>query len=95
MDSLHLPGEAPYQYRSRGLGQAVDELRQTALQVRSLVAVNAAALGELVDHTNDFRQELTRFRTQFQAAQVFDRRAGRFFVVAVLQAALAVLTDTL
>jgi len=95
MDSLHLPGEAPYQYRSCGLGQGVDELRQTALQVGSLVAVNTAALGEFVDHADDFRQEHIRFRTQFQAAQVFDRRAGRFFVVAVLQAALAVLTNTL
>ena len=79
----------------RKSGQAVDEPRQTAFQVGRFVLVNTAPLGEFVNHADDLGQKFAGFRTRFQAAQVFDRRAGGLFVVPVLQAALRILTDTL
>ena len=67
---------------------------QTALEVSGFVAVDVSTLGQTVNHAHNFRQKLFSLSLLFQLAQVLDGRAGRFFVVAVLQTTLVVLADT-
>lgn len=69
--------------------------RQTAFQVGGFVAVDVAALGQTVNHADNLRQESRCLFFVFQIAEVFDGRAGRLLVVAVLQATLFYLADAL
>ena len=70
-------------------------LGQRAFQVGRIVFVDAAALDQLVDHAGYFGEELHGIVFIGDAAERFYCRAGRFFVKAVLQAALGILADTL
>jgi hypothetical protein len=66
---------------------------QTAFQVSGFVAVDVATLGQTVNHANYFRQESLGSSLVFQLTQVFNSRAGRFFVVAIFQTTLSRLAD--
>lgn len=75
--------------------EVIDVLHQAAFQVGSFVFVDVAAFCQFVNHADDFRQELLSLCLVFLFAQVFDRRARRFFVVAILQTTLRNLADAL
>ena len=55
-----------------------------AFQVGGFVAVDVAALRQLVDHAHYLREEGSGFGFVFQFAQVFDGRTSCFFVVSPL-----------
>jgi len=68
---------------------------KAAFQVRCFIVVDVAALCQSVNHADHFWQENERFGFLLQVAQVFDGRTRRFFVIAVLQTTLIILTDAL
>ncbi len=77
------------------LSQCVDVALKTTFQVGSFVAVDIAALCQSVNHADHLRKENECFRFLFQIAQVLDSSTSRFFVIAVLQTTLLILTDAL
>ena len=88
--------DTPFRVRRRRLvlGKPVDEAGQATFEVGGLVLVPGIALGESIDHTNDFGQEFLSFGSVRHLPQLFDGRTGGFLVIAVGQALFGVLTDS-
>lgn len=66
---------------------------QAALEVGGFVAVYVAAFGQAINHADYFWQEGLSLLHILEVAQVFDRRAGRLFVIATLQTAFGSLAN--
>lgn len=84
-----------YANASEKSGHGIYVAHQAAFQVGSLVAMDIATLRQTVNHADDLRQKFSSSCFIFQLAQVFDSRAGRFFVITILQTALLCLANAL
>ena len=71
-----------------GSSEGVDPASQLAFQVRSLILVNNALFGQLVDHGGYFRQLFASFLLPLDLSQVTDRITGGFAIVAITIPAL-------
>lgn len=90
MQIVHSTWETPAAKKS---GHCVHVAHQATLEVGRFVAVDVAALRQTVNHADHLGQKLGCCCFIFQIAQVFDGRARRFFVIAILQTALFGLTN--
>lgn len=68
---------------------------EAAFEVARFVFVPGAALGQAVDHADHLGQEAFRFGLIGHLPQLFDRRAGGFFIITIVQAAFFRLTNAL
>ena len=72
-----------------------DMVHEAALQVGGLVRVPSVALGKLVNHADNFGQELFGFVLGLQATQCLDGSTGRFLAETVASTLFFVLADAL
>ena len=77
------------------LGQVRHVFGQAALQVGSFVVMPGVGLGQFVDHADHLGQKSFGFLLVRHFPQLLDRRTRRFLVVAIVNAFLGILTNSL
>lgn len=67
---------------------------QTAFEVACFVLVPGILLGQTIDHTHYFRQELLGLRSIGQLSEFKNRSTGGFLIITVSHPGNSVLTDS-